>query len=125
MGRIRGALWLAWLATFWLLAVLVLSMLSYVRGVDVVALAIALIAQVVLVVAWTLYRPLPLWIVAGHGLILLALVLGLAVTAPASPLPDPLPPLAAPWLLVGLVPTGVAMILAALVAWNREHVVGH
>jgi hypothetical protein len=124
MGNPRGGLWLAWLATFWLIGVLVMSMLSYVRGVDVVALAIALTAQVGVVIAWSLYRPLPLWIVAGHGLIMLSLVLGFVVTAPASPPPDPAPAIALPWMLVGLVPAGLAMIAAALVAWNREHVVG-
>lgn len=124
MGRLSTAIWIGWLATFWLIAVLVLSMLSYVRGLDPAVLAVALVVQVVLVVAWTLWRPLPLWIVAGHGLILLSLVLGLALTAPASVLPDPLPAIAAPWLSVGLVPVGLAMLVAALVAWNREHVVG-
>lgn len=124
MGRVSTAIWIGWLATFWLIAVLILSVLSYMRGLDVAVLAIVLIIQVVLIVLWTFWREMPLWMVALHGLILLALVLGLAITAPDSPLPDPLPSLPLPWLIVGLVPTGLAMLLAVLVAWNREHVIG-
>ena len=125
MGRLGNAITLAWLATFWLIAVLVMSIVGYTRGLDVVALAIALIVQAVVVIAWTVYRPLPLWIIAGHGLILIALVVGLGITAPGAAVGQTLFGLNVAWLAVGLLPTGVAMILAALVGWNREHVVGH
>ncbi len=124
MGRVGRAVRIGWLTTFWLIATLILSVLSHARGLDIAVLAIALLVQVVLIVLWTFWREMPLWIVAFHGMILLAVVLGFAITAPAATLPDPLPALALPWLAVGLVPAGVAMLLAVLVAWNREHVVG-
>lgn len=125
MGRTGTALKIAWLATFWLLVALVLSVLSYTGGLDVAVLGLALIVQVVLVVLWTFWRELPLWLVAFHAMILLALVLGLAITAPAPTLPDVAPALPVRWLWAGLIPTGTAMLLAVLVAWNREHAAGH
>jgi hypothetical protein len=124
VGNVGRAVWIGWLATFWLIAMLILSVFSFMRGLDIAVLALALIVQVVVIMLWTFWREMPLWIVAFHGMILLALVLGLAITAPTAALPDPLPPLSLPWLIVGLVPTGAAMLLAVLVAWNREHVVG-
>lgn len=125
MGRVATAIWIGWLAVVWLIAVLVLSIAGYVRGLDPVALAIGLVVQAVVVIAWTFWRGMPLWIVGGHGLILVGLALGLVVTAPAGPAGETMFGSGLPWLVIGLLPAGVAMILAAFIAWNREHIVGH
>jgi hypothetical protein len=115
VGRARRrALWLAWLATLLLLVVFIASIVYYSRGIDTVAVLIALIAQLTVVIAWALYRPLPLWIPAGHGLILLSAVVGLLITAPAGHSVTTLGGIALSWMLIGLVPTGIVMILAAV-----------
>lgn len=114
----RRALWLAWLATLLLLVVFIASIVYYSRGIDTVAVLIALIAQLTVVIAWALYRPLPLWIPAGHGLILLSAVLGLLIAAPAGRSITTIGGIPLSWMLIGLVPAGVVMILAA--AMHRE-----
>ncbi|MDP8903950.1 MAG: hypothetical protein M3N29_01310 [Chloroflexota bacterium] len=121
----RWARWLAWLATAWLLIVLLLSIFNYVRGLDPVVLLLALVAQITVLIAWLVYRPLPLWLVAGHGLIMLSLAFGLVIAAPPAPPAETLFGLRVAWLLIGLIPAGVAMILAALLHWDRSTVVGH
>ncbi len=119
MGRARRrALWLAWLATLLLLVVFIASIVYYNRGIDTVAVLIALIAQLTVVIAWALYRPLPLWIPAGHGLILLSAVVGLLIAAPAGHSVTTLAGIALSWTPIGLVPTGIVMILAA--AMHRQ-----
>lgn len=116
--RERLALDIAWLATTWLAIVLVVSIADYTRGLDVVALAIVLPVQLAVVITWSLWARLPLWLVAGHGLILVALAVGLIIAGPAEALPITGLGVAVPWLLVGLIPTGVAMIAAAWVHWR-------
>jgi hypothetical protein len=114
----RRALWLAWLATLLLLVVFIASIVYYNRGIDTVAVLIALIAQLTVVIAWALYRPLPLWIPAGHGLILLSAVVGLLIAAPAGHTVTTVSGIPLSWMLIGLVPTGIVMILAA--AMHRQ-----
>lgn len=119
MGRARRrALWLAWLATLLLLLVFIASIVYYSRGIDTVAVLIALIAQLTVVIAWSLYRPLPLWIPAGHGLILLSATFGLLITAPAGHSVTTIGGIPLSWMLIGLVPAGMVMILAA--AMHRQ-----
>lgn len=125
MGRVAAAIWIGWLAVVWLIAALAFSIVDYVRGLDPVTLAIGLVVQAVVVIVWTFWRGMPLWIVGGHGLILVGLALGLVVTAPSGPAGEMTFGSGLPWLVVGLVPVGLAMVIAALVAWNREHIVGH
>jgi uncharacterized membrane protein len=115
VGRARRrALWLAWLVTLLLLVVFIASIVYYNRGIDTVAVLIALIAQLIVVIAWALYRPLPLWIPAGHGLILLSAVVGLLIAAPAGHSVTTLGGIALSWTLIGPVPAGIVMILAAV-----------
>lgn len=116
----RWALWLAWLVTLLLLIVFVASIVYYSRGIDTVAVLIALIAQLTVVIAWSLYRPLPLWIPAGHGLILLSAVLGLLITAPSGQSTTTIGGFVLSWMLIGLVPAGVVMILAAALHGSRS-----
>ncbi|CAN5206439.1 hypothetical protein BH24CHL7_BH24CHL7_05800 [soil metagenome] len=116
--RERAALTIGWLATLWLAEVLVISMVEYTRGLDVAALALALPVQLFVVILWSLVPRLPLWLVAGHALILLGLGIGLVVAGPAGPMPAMPFGLPVPWLIVGLIPTGVAMIVAAAVHWR-------
>jgi hypothetical protein len=123
--RERLALDIAWLATAWLAVVLVVSIADYTRGLDVVALAIALPVQLAVVITWSLWARLPLWLVAGHGLILVALAFGLIIAGPAEPLPITGLGLAMPWLIVGLVPTGGAMIAAAWLHWRPSDSLVH
>jgi hypothetical protein len=118
----RRALWLAWLATLLLLVVFIASIVYYSRGIDTVAVLIALIAQLTVVIAWALYRPLPLWIPAGHGLILLSAVVGLLIAAPAGRSITTIAGIPLSWMLIGLVPAGIVMIVAA--AMHRQPSVG-
>ena len=108
---------MAWLTTIWLLGVFLESIVVYNRGVDVVAVVIALIGQLVVTIAWTLYRPLPLWLVCFWALIVLSAVLGLVITVPGG--------FVMSWLVVGLVPSGVAMLIAAWLATERSHSLVH
>jgi len=110
-------------ATVWLAVALLLSLAYYTRGLDYLVIGLALAMQVSVLMAWDLLPRLPLWIVAGHGLIMVSLALGLVITAPAG---GPAPILAGlPWLVVGLVPAGLAMIIAAAVRWQRAEGLVH
>ena len=108
MRNPRLAIWLAWLTTAWLVVTFVLSIVYYVRGIDVVVIGLALIVQIVVLIAWLVYRQLPLWILAGHGLIFIGLALGLVISGPAGQFSG------TPWMYLALVPAGVAMIVAAV-----------
>ena len=110
-GRNWG-LWLGWLGAVWLFAIFIASIVNYTRGIDVVALLVALIGQLVVVIAWTLWRPLPLWIVSGWGLIMVSAFVGLLITVPGG--------FVVSWLLIGIVPVGLAMLLAAIVTMDRS-----
>jgi hypothetical protein len=109
--------WMGWLGAVWLLAIFIASIVDYSRGIDVVAVLIALIGQLVVTIAWTLWRPLPLWIVSGWGLILLSATVGLFITVPGS--------FFLSWTLVGIIPVGAAMILAAVVQMGRSASLTH
>lgn len=116
----RWALWLAWLVALQLLVVFIASIVYYSRGIDTVAVLIAFIAQLTVVIAWALYRPLPLWIPAGHGLILLSAVLGLLIAAPAGHSVTTIGGIPLSWMLIGLVPASIVMILAAALHGGRS-----
>jgi hypothetical protein len=73
---------------------------------------VAFIGQRAVAIAWTLYRPLPLWIPAGWGLILLSGYVGLLITIPGG--------FDVTWSLVGLVPVGLLMILTAILEWTAR-----
>lgn len=118
MGGRRLALWIGWLGIVWLFAVFLASIVSYTRGIDMIAVLIGLLTQLTVVIAWTLWRPLPLWIVYFHALILLALVLGFVVTVPGA-----LNTLS--WMYIGVVPVGIAMIVAAFLHWERSAELTH
>lgn len=114
-SRYRQARWLAIAAMLWLIVAWILSMIFYTRGLDFIVILLAGLAQLSVLIAWAIFRrALPGWLIAGHGLILLSLALGLVIIpgAPASP-GSPAAP-AVPLLVLGLVPAGVAMILAAV-----------
>jgi hypothetical protein len=107
----RGA-WLSWLGVAWLLGVFIASIVDYHRGIDAAGILVAFIGQVAVAIAWTLYRPLPLWVPAGWGLIMLSGYVGLLITIPGG--------FDVTWSLVGLVPTGLLMILTAILEMDRS-----
>ncbi len=110
-------------ATLWLVVALWLSLVTDVRGLDRLALGLALAMQLTVVMAWDLFPRLPLWMVAGHGLIMVSLALGLLITAPGGG--SPMTPGGLPWHVVGLVPAGLAMIVAAALRWERSEGLVH
>jgi len=114
---------LAGAATIWLLVAFWLSLTSEMSGIDRIALGLALAMQLSVLLAWDLLPRLPLWTVAGHGLIMVSLALGLIITAPAGA--PPAFGLAVPWYVLGLVPAGLAMILAAAARWQRSSSLAH
>ncbi len=116
--RDRLAPALVWLATAWLVLVLLLSVVNYTRGLDVVALAITLPVQLGVLIIWQIFPRPPLWLIAGHGLIMIALAVGLVITAPAGEPAKTILGLTVPWLVVGLLPAGAAMLLAAVLRWT-------
>jgi hypothetical protein len=80
------------------------------RQIDVTVLWLAGALTLALVLAWVFMSRLPKWIVAGWGLILIALGIGVIITAPV--------PAGAgqfPWALVGLVIFGIVTIVTAVV----------
>jgi hypothetical protein len=85
------------------------------RSVDVVVLWLAGLLQLGLVLTWALIPRLPAWVVAGWGLILIALGIGVIIAAPV-----PAGAAAFPWALVGLVVIGIATIVAAIVHSSGE-----
>ena len=110
----RAARWLAIVVMIWLIAMWIVSMLYYTRGLDWAVIFLAGLAQLSVLIAWAVYRGLPGWLIAGHGLIMLALVIGLLIVPgpPTTPVADR--PLPVPLFVLALVPAGLAMILAAL-----------
>ena len=80
------------------------------RYVDVVVLWLAGAGQLGLMLTWVFIPRLPRWIVAGWGLILFALGIGVVITVPV---PDGAT--AVPWALVGLLIVGiVTMVMSAV-----------
>jgi hypothetical protein len=80
------------------------------RNVDVVALWLAGALQLGLLLTWIFIPRLPRWIVAGWGLILIALGVGVIITAPV-----PAGSSSVPWALVGLAVAGVLTIIMSAV----------
>jgi hypothetical protein len=80
------------------------------RTIDIVVLWLAGLLQLGLLLTWVFIPRLPRWIVAGWGLILAALGIGLIIAAPV-----PSGATAVPWALVGLLVGGiVTMVLSAV-----------
>ncbi|MEP7360377.1 MAG: hypothetical protein ABI744_02250, partial [Chloroflexota bacterium] len=80
------------------------------RQIDVTVLWLAAALTLGLVLTWIFMPRLPKWIVAGWGLILIALGVGEIVAAPV--------PAGAgqfPWALIGLVVFGIVTIITAVV----------
>ena len=80
------------------------------RNIDIVVLWLAGALQLVLLVVWALIPRLPRWIVAGWGLILVALGVGEIISAPI-----PAGATAVPWALVGLLVVGIATIVLSAI----------
>lgn len=114
---------LAGAATIWLLVAFWLSLVNQLGGVDRLAIGIALAIQLGVIMTWDLFPRLPLWIVAGHGLITVSLALGLIIAAPVAP--AAVFGLALPFYVLGLVPAGLAMMLAAAARWERSSSLVH
>ena len=112
------ALFIAWLTTAWLLIVLEQSVVNFTRAIDVFALGIGLAMQLIVAVLWSWYPRLPLWLVWGHGLIMFSLAIGLLIAGPSGPLEPTAFGLALPWLAIGLLPAGLAMVVAAAIRWR-------
>jgi hypothetical protein len=81
------------------------------RYIDVTVLWLGAALQLGLLLTWIFLPRLPKWIVAGFGIILIATGLGVIIAAPV-----PAGASAVPWALIGLVLTGIATIIAAIVA---------
>jgi hypothetical protein len=111
MIRDRFALASAGLAATGLMTLAALAMTDAVRrNVDITVLWLAGALTIGLVAAWVFLPRLPKWIVAGWGLILIALGIGVIITAPV--------PAGAgqfPWALIGLVVFGIVIIVTAVV----------
>jgi hypothetical protein len=85
------------------------------RSIDVVVLWLAGLLALGLLVTWAFIPRLPRWIATGFGLILIATGLGVIITAPV-----PAGAGTVPWGLLGLVVTGLAIIIAAIVHGSAE-----
>ena len=111
MVRDRFALAVSGLSATGLMALAALAMGDPVRrNIDVTVLWLAGALTIGLVATWVFLPRLPKWMVAGWGLILIALGIGVIITAP-------LPAGAGqfPWALVGLVVFGIVVIITAVV----------
>ena len=80
------------------------------RNVDIVALWLAGALQLGLLLTWVFIPRLPRWIVAGWGLILVALGVGVIITAPV-----PAGASVVPWALIGLFVGGVVTIILSAI----------
>ncbi len=85
------------------------------RSIDVVVLWLASLLALGLLLTWIFIPRLPRWIAAGFGLILMATGLGVIISAPV-----PAGAGTVPWALIGLVVTGLAIIIAAAVHGSGE-----
>jgi hypothetical protein len=86
------------------------------RSIEIVVLWLAGALQLGLALTWVFIPRLPKWIVAGWGLILVALGLGVVITAPA-----PAGAGGVPWALIGLVVVGVVTMIMAVVHGSRSN----
>jgi hypothetical protein len=80
------------------------------RSIDVVVLWLAGALHLGLLLTWIFIPRLPKWIVAGWGLILIALGLGVIITAPV-----PAGAGVMPWALIGLLIVGIVTIIMSAV----------
>ncbi|MEP7379214.1 MAG: hypothetical protein ABI725_06570 [Chloroflexota bacterium] len=80
------------------------------RQIDITVLWLAAALTLVLVLAWVFIPRLPKWIVAGWGLILIALGIGEIIAAPV-----PAGASQYPWALIGLVVFGIVTIITAII----------
>jgi hypothetical protein len=110
-------------ATIWLLIALGWALAIDARPVDALIIALAFAMQLTVVMAWDLLPRLPLWLIAGHALIMLSLSLGLVITVPATQFGAG--QVGVPFHVVGLVPAGLAMLLAAWLRWERSEGLVH
>jgi hypothetical protein len=110
-------------ATIWLLIALGWALAIEARPVDALVIALAFVLQLMVVMAWDLLPRLPLWLIAGHALIMLSLALGLVITVPAAQFGAAMAGI--PFHVVGLVPAGLAMLVAAALRWDRSEALVH
>jgi hypothetical protein len=80
------------------------------RQIDVTALWLAGAGTLGMVLTWVFIPRLPRWIVAGWGLILIALGIGVIIAAPVPPGAGSFP-----WALAGLVVFGIVTVLTAVI----------
>lgn len=80
------------------------------RYVDVVVLWLAGAGHLGLLLTWIFIPRLPRWIVAGWGLILIALGIGVVITVPV-----PEGASGVPWALVGLLVVGIVTMIMSVV----------
>ena len=85
------------------------------RSIDVVVLWLAGLLALGLLLTWIFIPRLPIWIAAGFGLILVATGLGVIITAPV-----PAGAGTVPWGLIGLVVSGLVIIIAAAAHGSTE-----
>jgi hypothetical protein len=85
------------------------------RTIDIVVLWLAGALQLGLLVTWIFIPRLPKWIVAGWGLILIALGLGVIIAVPVPAGADSIP-----WAVLGLVVIGIATIIISAVHRGRD-----
>lgn len=88
------------------------------RAVDVVALWLAGALQLGLVLTWVFIPRLPKWIVAGWGLILVALGIGLTIAAPIAA--EPVAGSTVTWGLIGLAVVGILTMLASIIHTSEK-----
>jgi hypothetical protein len=84
-----------------------LAVAGYGSRVDVLLLAAAAIAHIVLVIAWWLAPWTPRWVIAGYGLVLASSGLGFLVVAP--------PEAPAVMSFYGMLAAGALAIIAAII----------
>jgi hypothetical protein len=85
------------------------------RQIDVTVLWLAAALTLGMTLTWVFVPRLPKWIVAGWGLILIALGIGEVIAAPVPPGAGQFP-----WALLGLVVFGIVTIVTAVVH-SSEH----
>jgi hypothetical protein len=80
------------------------------RNIDIVVLWLAGALQLGLLLTWIFIPRLPKWIVAGWGLILAAIGIGVIITVPV-----PAGAGTTPWAVIGLLVVGIVTIIMAAV----------
>ena len=80
------------------------------RTIDIVVLWLAGLLTLVVLIAWVFIPRLPRWVIAGWGLILIAVGIGVIIAAPV-----PAGASTVPWGLIGLVVGGIVTIILSAV----------